>query len=131
MGRAGVLLTTLAVLSGAPVVACQLKRSPFAVPPAQLAVEEPCRYMGTFHKESRRRLEELRMDGVIAEVEWSCLTDALEALDVDFTSRCRAEKYDYEDVASEQRRRYAACLPGERSRLVPCTLLVLDESCTP
>ena len=40
-------------------------RSPFTTSPAEIALEEPCRYIGTFHKESRQLLEVLRARKVI------------------------------------------------------------------
>ena len=42
----------------APVGAEEKSRSPFHRSPADVAVEEPCRFMGTFHKEVRQRLDQ-------------------------------------------------------------------------
>ena len=51
--------SAIALLIVAAAFGCQ-SRSPFTRTPADVALDEPCRFMGTFHRESRWRVEKLR-----------------------------------------------------------------------
>jgi hypothetical protein len=129
----------LAARTGSAVLACGLalaalglackSRSPFSRSPAALALDEPCRYMGTFHKESRMRLEALRSCEAISEPEWSCLTSALKGLDRDFTQRCRAGDVELEEILEDQTVRYAGCLAPAAAEAASCAALSDDWIC--
>jgi len=107
--------------------ACK-SRSPFSRSPAAVALDEPCRYMGTFHKESRLRLEALLSCGAISEAQWSCMTSALKQVDRTFTQRCRAEDVVLDEILSDQTERYAMCLePGDAAAI--CAALSDDWVC--
>ena len=110
------------------LLACT-SRSPFTRSPAEIAINDPCRFMGTFHKESRSRIESLRMCHAITREEWSCMTDVLKALDDDFTGICRERRASFDEIAGEQRRRYAACLSPARPGVVDCAILGADPAC--
>jgi hypothetical protein len=103
--------------------------SPFTRPPASIAVDEPCRFMGTFHKESRVRIEELRMCRVITDAQWGCLATELKALDVAFTAECRERTVRYAEIASDQHDRYVRCLPEGPKAVARCAVLSDDATC--
>ena len=107
-------------------VACAA-RSPFTRSPAAVALSEPCRYMGTFHRESRQRLEALRMCHVISEDEWGCMARELEALDVAFTKQCRSERVAVDDILADQRGRYGRCVGDAPA--AACAALAEDQAC--
>ncbi len=120
----------LAFLCVALLVAVACKpRSPFAVHPAQLAIESPCRYMGTVHKESRGRLEVMRACDSISRGEWLCLVRALESIDTEFTARCRDRFVPFHEIADEQRMRYLACLGPSRGEDAVCAVLSAETRC--
>ena len=104
-------------------------RSPFTVSPAHYAVQEPCRYMGTLHRESRTRLERLRMCAAITEDDWLCMSRALQALDRDFTARCKSDSISYTEIADDQRGRYRNCAVAADRDTIECTLLSTDSAC--
>jgi hypothetical protein len=104
-----------------------LSRSPFSRSPAEVAKAEPCRYLGTFHKESRRRIEDLRSCKAIDQAQWECTSSALKELDREFTDRCRAEQVSLKVIEARQRVLYEPCLP--RKRLLKCTLLSSSPRC--
>jgi hypothetical protein len=85
--------------------------------------------MGTVHKESRARIETLRMCGSISADEWVCMARALESLDDHFTELCRSRSVRFGEIADEQRRRYADCLASPDPEVVECGLLSNDERC--
>jgi len=103
--------------------------SPFTNPPASIAVDEPCRFMGTFHKESRVRLEELRMCHAISEAEWACMARELKALDRAFTAECRDRRVRYREIAADQRDRYVGCLPELAAGVANCAVLSDESLC--
>ena len=103
--------------------------SPFSRTPAAVALDEPCRYMGTFHKESRERLEALLDCHAISETEWRCMTGALKALDHDFTARCRSESVDLDVILADQTERYTRCLPPADDGKASCAALSDDWTC--
>ena len=108
-------------------IACK-SRSPFSRSPAAVALDEPCRYMGTFHRESRLRLEALRSCRAISAAEWDCTTSALKSLDREYTARCRSDDVELDELLAAQTPRYAGCLApgGETAR---CAALSLDWEC--
>ena len=125
--------TALLVFVASSLVGCRflgmgsLSRSPFSRSPADLAKAEPCRYLGTFHKESRRRIEDLRSCNAIDQLQWECTTSALKQLDREFTDRCRSEAVSLKLIEARQRLLYEPCLP--RKRLLECTLLSSRPRC--
>ena len=118
----------LAFAGLAGVGACT-SSSPFVRPPSAIAVDEPCRFMGTYHKESRVRLEELRMCGAITDSEWGCMASELKALDVAFTAECRERKVRYREIAADQHERYRACLGTPGDAIAACAVLSDDAVC--
>jgi hypothetical protein len=92
-------------------------------------MDEPCRFMGTFHKESRVRLEDLRMCHAISDLEWECMVRVLKALDKEYTAECRDRKVRYRELASQQRERYAGCLPADGAAVAACAVLSDDGEC--
>lgn len=117
-----------AVLAVAGWLACT-SSSPFTRPPALVAIDDPCRFMGTFHKESRVRIEELRMCHAVSDEEWRCLASELKALDVAFTAECREHRVRYSRIAADQQLRYARCLPKRSKGLARCAVLSGDTLC--
>ena len=107
-------------------VACA-SRSPFTRSPADLAIEKPCRFMGSLHKESRVRIEALRMCRAISHDEWLCMARVLETIDNEFTGRCRSRAVRYAEVANEQRRRYSNCFDTPRTEVVECGILSTES----
>jgi hypothetical protein len=85
--------------------------------------------MGSLHKESRARIETLRMCGAISRDEWLCMARALETIDDDFTGRCRSRTVPYAEVADEQRRRYSECFRTPRTEIVECGILSTEAGC--
>lgn len=104
-------------------------RSPFSRPPASLAVAEPCRFMGTLHKDSRQRIEVLRACHDVSYEEWLCMARALETLDTEFTGRCEERRVAYSEIADRQRLLYAQCVQQRSDELVECTLLSENARC--
>jgi hypothetical protein len=124
--RSVLVLAAAALLLGA---VCE-SRSPFSRSPAAVAMAEPCRYMGTVHKESRQRLEVLRACEAISHGEWECMAGALKAIDREFTSRCKVVKsVRHGEIADEQRRRYAACFGHPAPETIDCAVLSSDSDC--
>jgi hypothetical protein len=123
-------LRALAALLAVGVLgpAC-VSRSPFATSPAEVARAEPCRYMGTVHKESRQRLEVLRACGSVSEESWLCMARALEALDGEFTARCRKESVRLREIVLRQRALYEPCLAAGAGEVAECALLSSDDDC--
>jgi hypothetical protein len=116
------------VLAAAPGLACT-SRSPFTRSPANVALAEPCRYMGTFHKESRQRLEGLFSCRAISDVEWGCMARELRALDHAFTGRCRSERVAVDEILADQRARYGRCLAPAAAPVAACAALAEDDAC--
>ena len=85
--------------------------------------------MGTLHRESRARLEELRICDAIADDEWRCMARALQALDRDFTARCRSDRVSYAEIADDQRARYRTCAVAADRETIECTVLTTDPAC--
>ena len=120
----GLTLVGTSVLS-----ANEKSRSPFSRSPADVAKDEPCRFMGTFHKESRRRIEAFLDCDAISLVEWKCMAEALKALDDEMTLQCKQEPQSLDTIEARQGERYAACLPPSSEELVQCSLLSSDWAC--
>jgi hypothetical protein len=127
MQSIGALLVFVVAIS---VPAC-MSKSPFSYSPAEVAMDQPCRYIGTFHRESRTVLENLRMDGAVTRDEWLCMTRRLEEIDDDYSERCRERDYDFAEIAADQVARYRGCFAPERERLAECAILFDDESTRP
>lgn len=104
-------------------------RSPFSRPPAAVAIAEPCRFMGTLHKESRQRIEILRACHDVSYEEWACMARALERLDTEFTGFCTERRVLYSEIAHRQRLLYGDCLQQRNDELVECSLLSTDPRC--
>lgn len=85
--------------------------------------------MGTVHRESRNRLETLRMCDAITDDEWLCMTRALQSLDRSFTARCKSASVPYTEIADDQRRRYETCAGTTTSATIECGLLSTDPAC--
>ena len=85
--------------------------------------------MGTLHRESRNRLETLRMCDAITDEEWLCMTRALQALDRSFTTRCRSGSVSYAEIADDQRGRYGTCAVTTTGTTIECSLLSTDPAC--
>ena len=85
--------------------------------------------MGTLHKESRQRIEELRACHAISYDEWLCMARVLETLDERFTSRCRKTSVGFDEIAEEQRALYSRCLTEPDDEKVECGLLSSDPGC--
>lgn len=83
--------------------------------------------MGTLHKESRQRIEEMRACEAISLAEWKCMAHALKALDREFTQSCRTRSVRYERIAERQRALYLAC-PVE-PETAECGLLSEGREC--
>ena len=98
-------------------------RSPFHRSPADVAVEEPCRFMGTFHKEVRGRLEMFYRAKQITLPEWECLSGALKKLDRETTASCKEAPQSIEAIEVRQTELFSACLPESKRPLVDCSLL--------
>jgi len=112
-----------------PPEAPEKSQSPFHRSPADVAMEEPCRYIGTYHKESRQRLEELRANEVISLDQWKCMARALAALDDELTLECKKEEKSIEVVEARQSELYAPCLSPPNPEVVHCSLLSSEDRC--
>jgi len=101
----------LAVAAGV-VAGCAGPREVKVTPPAaSIATNEPCRYMGSLHRESRSKLEILRTRHKITMEEWRCMAKALASIDKDLTASCTERVVSYSEFQDEQRARYSTCLP--------------------
>ena len=85
--------------------------------------------MGTLHRESRNRLEALRMCDAITDDQWLCMSRALQALDRDFTARCRSDRVSYAESADDQRARYRTCAVAADRETIECTVLTTAPAC--
>lgn len=121
--RRGALAVTLLALT-----ACA-SRSPFTRTPADLARDDPCRYMGTFHKESRQRLEELRACGALTLDQWRSLARSLAELDDEFTGRCRQGRVPLSVIEDRQRELYARGAEAPGGETIECSLLSAEDDC--
>jgi len=66
-----VIVLVLVIVGTSVSLAKEKSRSPFSRSPADVAKDEPCRFMGTFHKESRRRIEAFLDCDAISLQEWN------------------------------------------------------------
>jgi len=127
-----------------PQHAPEKSQSPFHRSPSAVAMEDTCRYIGTYHKESRQRLEELRANEVITLDEWKCMARALAALDDELTLDCKKVEKSIEAIEAEIRFRlvlalssvetrqselYAPCLSPPNPKVVACSLLSSEDRC--
>jgi len=85
--------------------------------------------MGTLHRESRNRLEALRMCDAITDDQWLCMSRALQALDRDFTAHCRSDGVSYAEIADDQRARYRLCAVAADRATIECSLLSTAPAC--
>lgn len=97
------------------VVACAATPAP---PPrgyvstTDIAMDAPCRFLGTSHRDSRSRIEQLRSCGAVTHAQWACMAEAASAVDDEFTALCRGAAISHEAIASRQRASYQACVPS-------------------
>jgi hypothetical protein len=124
----GMTRTAIVLLIGLLGFSC-ISQSPFSRTPGAVAVDEPCRFMGTLHRDSRQRIEALRACHDVSYEEWLCMARALETLDDEFTGRCKGRSVVYSEIAHRQRLLYAQCLQQPSHDLVECTLLSEDQRC--
>ena len=104
--------------------------SPFHTHPAEIAQAEPCRFIGTFHKESRNRLEQMRTQRVISSTEWTCMAQALKKLDSKMTTECAEKKQPLRIIESWQVELYTPCIRSEKkTEILRCSLLSADTEC--
>ena len=125
--RAGVTVFLVTVALQAECMANEKSRSPFSRSPGDVFVEEPCRFMGTFHKESRQRLERFYVRKDISLDEWKCMAAALKRLDDEATQSCKKADQTIEVIEARQAELYRTCLPGSKHRLVKCGMLSLSQ----
>ena len=119
--------TAVALLIVAAAFGCQ-SRSPFTRTPADIALDEPCRYMGTFHRESRWRVEKLREHGTLSFDEWACMTRELKQLDVTFSAECKRREVGVAEISDNQRARYRSCVGPDRIGFADCAVLSRDST---
>lgn len=98
-------------------------------PTAAFAVQEPCRFKGTSHKNSRERIEVLRSCGAISEPEWTCMSDAAKSVDLDVTALCRSAPVSSADLVTRQRAAFLRCLEPKHESLADCAVFSSDTSC--
>ena len=98
-------------------------------PTAEFAVQEPCRFKGTSHRDARERIEVLRSCGAIDESQWSCLSDAAKSVDRDITARCRSAPVSSSDLEARQRAAFLACVEPNQSRVAECAVFSSDTAC--
>ena len=124
MSRAALFTGWIALV----LVSC-VSRSPFTRSPAEVAMGNPCRFMGTFHKESRQRIEELRACHAISMDQWYSMARALQALDKEFTARCKVDSVSLSRIEKRQRELYTAGSEPPQNDTIECALLSTDGSC--
>ena len=86
-------------------------------------MDEPCRFMGTFHKEVRQRLEMFYSADQIDLADWKCLSGALKKLDREATASCKEAPQSIESIEARQVELFSACLTEGKRPLVGCSLL--------
>jgi hypothetical protein len=119
----------IALVFATTILIGRTSRSPFTRSPADIAVDEPCRFMGSVHKESRSRIEALRVCGAITREEWICMARVIKAVDDEFTEVCKDRSVRFREIAEEQERRYTGCLAEARPPVVRCGLLSTHQEC--
>lgn len=85
--------------------------------------------MGTLHRESRVRIEKLRLCDAIDDDEWLCMARALQAIDRNFTARCMSDRVAYAEIADAQRAKYHACAVAADRETIECTVLTANPAC--
>jgi hypothetical protein len=98
-------------------------------PTADFAVQEPCRFKGTSHRDARERIEVLRGCGAIDEAEWACLSEAAKSVDRDVTALCRSAPVSSSDLVARQRAAFLACVEPRQSKLAECAVFSSDTRC--
>lgn len=96
---------------------------------ADVAMDEPCRFIGTYHKESRQRLEVLRACGAISVDEWKCMAGTLKTLDKEMTRNCEEGPQTLEAIEVRQRELYAPCVEPLKGSVANCGLLSSGGNC--
>jgi hypothetical protein len=127
--RIGLLVGLLLFGSHSAMAEEEKSRSPFSRSPADVAKDEPCRFMGTFHKESRRRLEALFSCHVISIEQWKCMANELKTLDKEMTNRCKEKPQALETIEARQTELYRTCLLPSGDAISRCSLLSSDRAC--
>ncbi len=127
--RIGLLVGMLLFGSHLAIGEEEKSRSPFSRSPADVAKDEPCRFMGTFHKESRQRLEALFTCHVISIKQWKCLAGELKTLDKEMTKRCKEQPQSIETIEARQIELYRTCLPPSEEKVAGCSLLSSERAC--
>ena len=93
---------------------------------AQLAVDDPCRYLGTVHKMSREIIERLRAKDEISLEEWSCMTDVIVDANYEVGLECHRRKVEFREFAERQEEGYRACLTAEHRGIARCAVIQVD-----
>jgi len=132
--RTGTLLFILILGSQAALWSCSSRSSPsknssVTVHPAESAMEDPCRFMGSVHREVRIRLDVFRSHDVISFEQWKCLTAELKAVDKEMTARCDEQPQTIEIVNARQTELFGKCLPSSDEAIIHCSLLSSDRAC--
>jgi hypothetical protein len=113
------LLLLLSFSSGcAPSEGAPSREYVYTPPVASIVVEDPCRYVGSLHRESRHQLERLTASKRISVDEWSCMARTLAELDSELTEACRHQAIAYSNFQERLRGLYGDCVPAERSEVL-------------
>jgi hypothetical protein len=102
-------------------------RYPTAEGFAQLAVDDPCRYLGTLHNVSRQIVERYRARREVSIDEWACMSEVIVDVNYEVGIDCHKRDVPFEEFAARQEKGYLACLTDEHAHLASCAVIQVDE----
>ena len=93
---------------------------------AQLAVDDPCRHLGTLQNVSAQVIERLRARNKVTLDEWSCMSDVVKDVNWEVGKQCHQREVEFSEFADAQKEGYAKCLSGKRSRTLGCSVIQVN-----
>lgn len=93
---------------------------------AQLAVDDPCRYLGTLQSVSGQLIERLRARERVTLDEWSCMSDVVVDVNWEVGKQCHQREVAFSEFAEAQKEGYAQCLGNQHSRTINCAVIQVN-----
>ena len=94
---------------------------------AQIAVDQPCEYLGTVHKMSRELIERLRASEHITLEEWRCMAEVIVEVNYEVGLKCHRKRVQFQEIADLQEERHRGCIADARTDIARCAVIQVDE----
>lgn len=93
---------------------------------AQLAVDDPCDYLGTLQSVSNQLIERLRARERVTLDEWACMSGVVVDVNWEVGKQCHQREVEFSEFAEAQKEGYAQCLSGDRSPTIQCAVIQVN-----